>query len=61
MLSAFDDLPWQMEPGERAALEGLLCEVRPNLSIEIGTAEGASLRLLAKYSGHVHSFDLATS
>ena len=58
MLSAFDDLPWQMDPGERAALEGLLCQVRPDLAIEIGTAEGGSLRLLAQYSRHVHSFDL---
>jgi hypothetical protein len=59
MLSAFDEVPWQMDPGERAALEGLLCQVRPELAIEIGTADGGSLRLLARYSGHVHSFDLA--
>lgn len=61
MLSSFDEVRWQMEPGERAALEGLLCQVRPELAIEIGTAEGGSLRLLAKYSGHVHSFDLTAA
>lgn len=61
MLSSFDEVPWQMDPGERAALEGLLCQVRPELAIEIGTAEGGSLRLLAKYSGHVHSFDLTAA
>ena len=61
MLSAFDDRPWQMDPGERAALEGLLCQVRPHLAIEIGTAEGGSVRLLAKYSDHVHSFDLVAA
>jgi hypothetical protein len=59
MISTFDILPWQMDPGERAALEGLLCQIRPNLSIEIGTADGGSLRSIARYSGHVHSFDLA--
>ena len=59
MISTFDIMPWQMDPGERAALEGLLCQIRPNLSIEIGTADGGSLRSIAQYSGHVHSFDLA--
>jgi hypothetical protein len=59
MISTFDILPWQMDPGERAALEGLLCQIRPNLSIEIGTADGGSLRSIARYSGHVHSVDLA--
>jgi hypothetical protein len=59
VISSFDILPWQMDPGERAALEGLLCQIRPNLSIEIGTGGGGSLRTIARYSGHVHSFDLA--
>lgn len=59
MISTFDNLFWQMDPGERAALEGLLCQIRPSLSIEIGTANGGSLRSIARYSGHVHSFDLA--
>ncbi|MGN6170385.1 MAG: hypothetical protein ACTHQQ_19775, partial [Solirubrobacteraceae bacterium] len=59
MISTFDTLPWQMDPGERAALDGLLCQLRPKLSIEIGRADGGSLRSIARYSGHVHSFDLA--
>lgn len=50
--------PWQMGLGERAAIVGLLTELRPGVAIEIGTAEGGSLRRLAEYSTHVHSFDL---
>lgn len=44
--------------GERAALEGILSQLKPDLSIEIGTAEGGSLRRIAAHSAHVHSFDL---
>jgi len=49
---------WQMHYGERFALEGLLATLRPRLSIEIGRAEGGSLRRIATHSGQVHSFDL---
>lgn len=49
---------WQMTLGERAALEGILAQLKPSLSIEIGTAEGGSLRRIAAHSGEVHSFDL---
>jgi Methyltransferase domain len=52
------DIAWQMTFGERAALEGVLSQVKPKLSIEIGTAEGGSLRRVALHSDHVHSFDL---
>ncbi len=52
------DIAWQMTFGERAALEGVLAQVKPEISIEIGTAEGGSLRRVALNSGHVHSFDL---
>lgn len=47
-----------MSFGERAALEGVLAIVRPALAIEIGTAEGGSLRRVAANSDVVHSFDL---
>jgi hypothetical protein len=50
--------PQQMSLGERAALEGVLSAVRPRLAIEIGTAEGGSLRRIAAHSAEVHSFDL---
>lgn len=48
----------QMSFGERAALEGLLAQVHPQLAIEIGTAEGGSLARIAAYSKEVHSIDL---
>lgn len=57
-IGIFDEAPWQMTLGERAALEGILSQLKPRLAIEIGTAEGGSLRCIAKHSGHVHSFDL---
>jgi SAM-dependent methyltransferase len=52
------DPDWQMSFGERAALEGILSQLKPSLAIEIGTAEGASLARIAAHSEHVHSFDL---
>jgi hypothetical protein len=48
----------QMSFGERAALEGILVQLRPRLAIEIGTAEGGSLKRIAAYSVEVHSIDL---
>lgn len=56
LLAAAD--PWQMGMGERAALVGLLSEIRPRVAIEIGTAEGGSLRRIAHHSERVHSFDV---
>lgn len=53
-----NDAPWQMSFGERAALEGLLAQLRPELALEIGTAEGGSLSRIAAHSGEVHSIDL---
>lgn len=52
------DSDWQMSFGERAALEGVLGQFQPSLSIEIGTAEGGSLERISAHSGEVHSFDL---
>ena len=49
---------WQMALGERAAIEGLLCDLQPGLSIEIGTAQGGSLERIAAHSDEVHTFDL---
>jgi len=48
---------WQMAPGERAALEGLLATVKPPLAIEIGTAQGGSLERIATHGAEVHTFD----
>lgn len=56
----FGDPIWQMSFGERAAIEGLLSALKPDLAIEVGTAEGAGLRRIALHAGEVHSFDLVT-
>jgi hypothetical protein len=55
---SFSANPWQMSFGERAAIEGVLAQLRPRLAIEIGTAEGGSLSRIAAYSERVISFDL---
>lgn len=47
-----------MSFGERAAVEGLLAQLQPRLAIEIGTAEGGSLRRIAAHSQRAISFDL---
>jgi hypothetical protein len=47
-----------MSFGERAAIEGLLAQLKPRLAIEIGTAEGGSLSRIAAHSDRVISFDL---
>lgn len=49
---------WQMSFGERAALEGVLSQLAPSLSIELGTADGGSLASIVGHSREVHSFDL---
>jgi Methyltransferase domain len=54
----FETDPWQMSLGERAALEGVLSQVKPRLALEIGTAEGGSLARIAAHSTEVHSIDL---
>jgi hypothetical protein len=54
----FADRVTQMSFGERAALEGLLSQLRPQLAIEIGTYEGGTLRRIAAHSYHVDTFDL---
>jgi GT2 family glycosyltransferase/predicted O-methyltransferase YrrM len=56
--AVFESSSWQMSFGERAALEGLLSEVKPQIAIELGTAQGGSLRRIAAHSGTVHTFDL---
>jgi predicted O-methyltransferase YrrM len=55
---SFSANPWQMSFGERAAIEGVLAQLRPRLALEIGTAEGGSLGRIAAHSERVVSFDL---
>jgi predicted O-methyltransferase YrrM len=57
-LPAFTQAPWQMSYGERTVLEGLLAMISPRLAIEIGRAEGGSLRRIAAHSEAVLSFDI---
>ena len=52
------DLDWQMGYGERTALEGILSQIKPQLAVEVGTAQGGSLARIAAHSVEVHSFDL---
>lgn len=54
----FEGSGWQMSLGERAAVEGVLAQSKPNLAIEIGTADGAGLQRIAAHAAEVHSFDL---
>ena len=49
----------QMSFGERAALEGVVAQLRPRLAVEIGTAAGGSLARIARYSHEVHSIDVS--
>jgi hypothetical protein len=48
-----------MSLGERAVVEGLLCQLKPALAVEIGTAQGGSLERIAAHSQEVHSIDIA--
>ncbi len=57
-LEIFEDQIWQMSLGERAAVEGVLTQLKPALAIEIGSMQGASLRRIAHHAHEVHSFDL---
>lgn len=57
-IEIFSESPWQMSLGERAALEGVLSQLKPSLAVEIGTAEGGSLSRIAAHAEEIHSFDL---
>jgi hypothetical protein len=57
-LPAFVHQPWQMSYGERTAIEGVLAMLEPALAIEIGRAEGGSLRRIAAHAQEVVSFDI---
>jgi hypothetical protein len=57
-VAIFEEDAWQMSLGERAAVEGVLSQLRPALAIEIGSAQGACLRRIATHAAEVHSFDL---
>jgi len=52
------DTEWHMHGGERAALLYLLNLLRPQVSIEIGTFRGGSLRPISHYSKKTYTFDI---
>jgi hypothetical protein len=58
-LSLLQDTTWQMRYGERFALEGVVSVLEPALAIEVGTADGGSLRRIAAHAREVHAFDIA--
>jgi hypothetical protein len=57
-IEIFNRSDWQMSLGTRAAFEGMLTQLKPELSIEIGTAQGGSLDRIAAHSAEVHALDL---
>jgi hypothetical protein len=58
VIPILEDKLWQMTIGERAALEGILSQIKPRLALEIGTANAGSLKRIAAHSQEVHSFDM---
>jgi len=50
---------WQMWMSERLILRAVLEEIRPKISIEIGTAQGGSLGMISKYSEKVYTLDIS--
>ena len=56
-MEIFNDSAWQMTLGERAAVEGILVQRKPELAIAIGIGDGGSLHRIAAHSEQVHSFE----
>ena len=54
-------LYWEMVNAEKIALLNLLNDIRPIISIEIGTREGGSLQLISQLSETVYSLDIDPS
>jgi hypothetical protein len=51
-------LYWEMVNAEKIALLNVLNDVKPEISIEIGTKEGGSLQLISALSKSVYSLDI---
>ena len=54
-------LYWEMVNAEKIALLNLLNELKPQISIEIGTRKGGSLQLISALSTQVYSLDIDPS
>lgn len=51
-------LTWQMTNAEKIVLLKMMEDLRPEISIEIGTHKGGSLQVISEYSGKVYSLDI---
>ena len=51
-------IPWSMSLAEKTALILLLQDIKPRVSIEIGTFKGGSLQALSKFSEKVYALDI---
>src|SRR4051812_6766059 len=51
-------LGWQMEYYERTALISVVSGLHPDEAIEVGTASGGSLAVMARFARHVHTLDI---
>jgi predicted O-methyltransferase YrrM len=51
-------IPWSMSKAEQSVLIQLLQQIKPKVSIEIGTYNGGSLQALSAYSEQVYAIDL---
>lgn len=51
-------LEWQMSRPERFMMTAIVEQIRPELSLEIGTYRGGSLQVLSFFSRHVISVDV---
>lgn len=51
-------LDWSMTRNERYCLTQLLKEIKPKITIEIGTYNGGSLQVLSEYSEKVYAIDI---
>jgi hypothetical protein len=60
-IELFSDSDWLMPLGERAALEGVLTQLKPTLSIEIGTRDRGSFERILHHSDEARSFAIARS
>lgn len=60
-LPLLQDEDWPMSSGERAALEGVLCQLTPGFAIAIATQDARTLTRIAAHSQELHSLNLPVS
>ena len=55
-----NDLEWQMSRAEKYSLIEILSNLKPDVSLEIGTFMGGSLQVISKFSKNVYSIDISS-